>query len=197
MLYKETLLFIHSVCNSSLTIYSSNSSCPQPSLTFGNHIFYICGSVSISQISSFVAYFRFCPLISYGICLFLSVSFIFFFCFSQMKWLSFIPSFSYKYHLKQTLSSIKGQTLMSLGEWFLILRRCVPLLGSNSVTLSICHLFDRQNLRAPPLEYNIRALLNKCLPALESNRTGRKRESYNLKMRKKGETFVKGQRKKD
>lgn len=70
----------------------------------------------------------------------------------------------------------------------------MPSLGSNSVKLNICHLFDRQEQREPSLEHNTKVLLAVKQEALESNRIGRKREIYNLKIKRKGEPCMEEQR---
>ena len=78
-LYSGNLLFIHPTCNSfHLLILNSQ---PLPLLRLGSHksVFYICESVFVSQICSFVFYFRFhIQMVSYG------MSFSFWLCFSMI-----------------------------------------------------------------------------------------------------------------
>ena len=76
VLYSRTLLFIHSTCNSLHLPTPNFQSIPlPPPLPLGNHksVLYICQSVSVSQVCSYVLYFRFhTQVISFGICLSLS-----------------------------------------------------------------------------------------------------------------------------
>ena len=61
VLHSRTLLFIHPTYNSlHLLISNSQSVPPLSSLSFGNHksILYVCESLSVSLISSFVSYLR-------------------------------------------------------------------------------------------------------------------------------------------
>ena len=55
--------------------------------------------------------------------------------------------------------------------------------------------FDRWELIEPSLEYNTRVLLAVKQEVLESNRIGKKGGIYTLKIKKKGNIFVEGQRK--